>query len=96
MVVDEGEPTGSTALEATIATGSGETSFLDGGTYGVGETEICTSPELMYPGFIKEGAGRRITGFGDERSMTEDQIKETNEDNLLDRKETMGIQLRFH
>ncbi|GKF46780.1 hypothetical protein Tco_0136582, partial [Tanacetum coccineum] len=24
-VVDEGEPTGSTALEATIATGSGET-----------------------------------------------------------------------
>ncbi|GKG04886.1 hypothetical protein Tco_0315273, partial [Tanacetum coccineum] len=26
------------------------------GTYGVGETEICTSPELIYPGVIKEGA----------------------------------------
>ncbi|GKE43575.1 hypothetical protein Tco_1470859 [Tanacetum coccineum] len=75
MVVDEGEPTGSTALEATIATGSGET---------VHETEICTSPELMYPGVIKEGAGPELictgaggdTGLGDERSMTEVSVKE--------------------
>ncbi|GKG02010.1 hypothetical protein Tco_0306715, partial [Tanacetum coccineum] len=39
-------------------------SFLDGGTYGVGETDICTSPELMYPGVIKEGVGpeRNCTG----------------------------------
>ncbi|GJY86491.1 hypothetical protein Tco_0500517 [Tanacetum coccineum] len=84
MVVDEGEPTGSTALEATIATGSGETSFLDGGTYGVGETGFYTSPELTYPGVIKEGAGPELictgaggdTGLGDERSMTEVSVKE--------------------
>ncbi|GKA48937.1 hypothetical protein Tco_0741895 [Tanacetum coccineum] len=53
-------------------------------TYGVGETEICTSPELMYPGVIKEGAGPELnctgvegdTGLGDERSMTEVSEKE--------------------
>ncbi|GJX11541.1 hypothetical protein Tco_0201400 [Tanacetum coccineum] len=49
-------------------------SFLDGGTYGVGEIEFCMSPELMYPGVIKEGAGD--TGLGDERSMTEVSVKE--------------------
>ncbi|GKF55193.1 hypothetical protein Tco_0165533, partial [Tanacetum coccineum] len=49
-------------------------SFLDGGTYGVGETEFCTSPELMYPRVIKERIGD--TGLGDERSMTEVSIKE--------------------
>ncbi|GJY80515.1 hypothetical protein Tco_0493266 [Tanacetum coccineum] len=36
----------------------------DGGTYGVGETEICTSPELMYPGVIKEGAGPELICTG--------------------------------
>ncbi|GKG40156.1 hypothetical protein Tco_0466933, partial [Tanacetum coccineum] len=64
-------------------------SFLDGGTYGVGETKICTSPELMYPGVIKEGAcpelictgaggdtGLGDTSLGDERSMTEASVKE--------------------
>ncbi|GJW91386.1 putative nucleotidyltransferase, ribonuclease H [Tanacetum coccineum] len=53
-------------------------------TYGVGETEICMSPELMYPEIIKEGAGPELictgaggdTGFGDERSMTEVLVKE--------------------
>ncbi|GJS09901.1 hypothetical protein Tco_0366697 [Tanacetum coccineum] len=68
MVVDEGEPTGSTALEATIATGSRET-IRGGRLY----------PELMYPRVIKEGTGPELictgaggdTGLGDERSMTE-------------------------
>ncbi|GJT50747.1 hypothetical protein Tco_0976904 [Tanacetum coccineum] len=63
---------------------TGSQSFLDGGTYGVGETEFCTSPELMYPGDIKEGIGPELictgaggdTGLGDERSMTEVSVKE--------------------
>ncbi|GJR37186.1 hypothetical protein Tco_1212870 [Tanacetum coccineum] len=39
-------------------------SFLDGGTYGVGETEFYTSPELMYLGLIKEGAGPELICIG--------------------------------
>ncbi|GJT79486.1 hypothetical protein Tco_1053828 [Tanacetum coccineum] len=58
--------------------------ILGCGTYGVGETKICTSPELMYPGVIKEGTGPGLictraegdTGLGDERSMTEVSVKE--------------------
>ncbi|GKE24434.1 hypothetical protein Tco_1435946 [Tanacetum coccineum] len=57
---------------------TGSQSFLDGRTYGVGETEFCTSPELMYPGVIKEGIGPELiyTSLGDERSMTEVSVKE--------------------
>ncbi|GKF93909.1 hypothetical protein Tco_0283609, partial [Tanacetum coccineum] len=38
--------------------------ILDGGTYGVGETKICTSPEQMYLGVIKEDAGPELICTG--------------------------------
>ncbi|GJR11798.1 hypothetical protein Tco_0794450 [Tanacetum coccineum] len=65
-------------LEQMILRNQISSSFLDSGTYGVGETEFCT------PGVIKEGAGPELictgaggdTGLGDERSMTEVSVKE--------------------
>ncbi|GKB07080.1 hypothetical protein Tco_0835313, partial [Tanacetum coccineum] len=58
--------------------------FLGWWNNDVGETEFCTSPELMYPGVIKECVGPELictgaggdTGLGDERSMTEVSVKE--------------------
>ncbi|GJV34392.1 hypothetical protein Tco_1394792 [Tanacetum coccineum] len=48
----------SPALEATIATGSGERNSS------WWKIIICTSPELMYPGVIKEGADPELICTG--------------------------------